>query len=455
MNREAMLDTLTQDILAYVMAGNFPEREIAQTIKPTELDQRFNEYELLLDLHFILREDVVAFVEALPDRLRRIRTETERSAKTARGAVDGRINWNATYKRRYAQFPRDTSIFVVDNRTVDFDVPENIVLIELLQTTYRTLQDAEEYIRREYDWVQQRWQENGALIDRLTAIMERNVNIRRIRVPKPYEPTERMLTAAENARQELYREAAELLRARDRLFRGEPKEIRRLLASTAIAPDDQDTLFELYVLFRFVAALDELRDEQLTFESIRSGQQEVARLAGTPEIVIYHDKAARDRKLQFKAQDQADLPDPLPRAQKVQEVAHEIAESYFDAEFQDHTGRPDVIVLELRDEVNQEYEYLITEVKNSKREKTIRQGVKEALEYLAFLQVNEDYVFGREATSDEYFGSGWNGLLVVQDLDRETKSFEEQKTESQAIRILQASEIDEGIREAMRQLGIG
>lgn len=454
MNREEILDALTQDILAWVMAGDFPEREIAQTIKPTELDQRFAEYELLLDLHFILREDVVAFVEALPDRLRRIRTETTRSTRTSRGDIDGRINWNATYKQRYARNPRDKSTFVIENRTVDFDVPENVVLLELLQVIYRTLQEAEEYIRREYDWVQKRWHENGALIDRLKTVMERNVNIRQIRDPKSYEPTERMLTAAENARQELYREAAELLRSRDRLFRGEPEEIRRLLDSTAIAPDDQDTLFELYVLFRFVAALDELRDRKLTFEPIRRGKSEVARVSGNPEIVIYHDKAARDRKLQFKAEDGSDLEEPLPRAHKIQEVAHELAESYFDTDFQYHTGRPDVIMLEIKDEDNHQYEYLITEVKNTKRQKTVRQGIKEALEYLAFLQVNEEYVFGRDVTSDEYFGSGWNGLLIVQDLNQEVKSFDEQKSESQEIRILQASEIDEGIREAMERLGI-
>lgn len=454
MNRQELLDSLTQDILAYVMAGGFPEREIAQTIKPTELDKRFNEYELLLDLHFVLREDVVSFVEKLPNRLRRIRTETVRSSKVSRGTVDGRINWNATYKHRYSQNPRDTSMFVVENRTVDFDVPENVVLIELLQTIYRTLQEAEEYIRREYDWIEQRWHENGQLIDRLSSIMERNVNVRRIREPKGYEPTERMLTTAENARQELYREAAALIRSRIRLFRGEEDEIRRLLESTAIAPDDQDTLFELYVLFRFVNVLDELRDDDLSFQTIIRGRQEVAKLPGTPEIVIYHDQAARDRNLSFRSEDESELEEPIPRAQKVQTVAHEIAESYFESDFDDHTGRPDVIVLEIRDEENDQFEYLIAEVKNSKRKETVRQGIKETLEYLAFLRVNEDYVFGQDPDQN-YFGSGWNGLLVVQDLVEETISFEKQMESSQDIRILQASEVEVGIREALKRLEIG
>ncbi|APE96233.1 hypothetical protein HSR6_1796 [Halodesulfurarchaeum formicicum] len=418
-----------------------------------ELDKRFDEYELLLDLHFILRKDVVTFVEKLPERLRRIRTETERSARTSRGGVDGRINWNATYKQRYSRNPRDTSVFVVENRTVDFDIPENIVLVDLLQTIYSTLNEADEYIRRDYDWIQDRWHENGELIDRLTSIMERNVNIKRIRSPEEYEPSERMLTTAENARQELYREAAGLLRSRNRLFRGEENEIRQLLKSTSIAPDNQDTLFELYVLFRFIAVLDDLRDESISFQTISQGRQEIARLPGSPEMVIYHDQAARDRDISFRTERESTLEDPIPRAQKVQTMAHEVAESYFKRDFEDHTGRPDVIVLEIRDEENDEYEYLITEVKNSKRRKTVRQGIKETLEYLAFLRVNEDFVFGRE-DNDDYFGSGWNGLLVVQDLSEETISFEDQTERSQPIRILQAREVEEGIRETLSRLNL-
>lgn len=451
MNRDELLDQLTQDILAYVMAGDFPDREFAQSIKPEELDDRFNEYQLLLDLHFILRADVVEFVEALPNRLRRIRTETESSSRTSWGSIDGRINWASTIKQRYTQNPRERSLFVVENRTIDFDIPENVVLIELLSIIYHTLQEAEDYIRREYTWVERRWRDNGELIDRFTTIMERNVHVRRIREPEAYEPTERMLTTAESARQEIYRDAAELLRSRDRLLAGDEAEIRELLKSTAIAPDDQDTLFELFVLFRFVSTLDTLRDTSVSFESITSGRQQVAHLPGDPEIILYHDKSASDRNLSFRTEDTGDLEEPLPRAQKIQQMAHTVAESYFKTEYPNHTGRPDVIVLEVRDDANDSYEYLITEVKNSKREKTIRQGIKETLEYLAFLKVNEEFVFEKTEADDAYFGSGWNGLLVVQDLDRETEEFEDQ---AQPIRILQASEVEDRIGTVLQELGI-
>jgi hypothetical protein len=174
-------------------------------------------------------------------------------------------------------------------------------------------------------------------------------------------------------------------------------------------------------------------------------------LSGDPEIVLYHDNSAGDRDLSFISEDHADLGEPLPRAQKVQQVAQEVAQSYFQRDFRNHTGRPDVIVLEVRDELSNDYEYLITEVKNSKREKTIRQGIKETLEYLAFLKVNEEYVFKKGSSEEAYFGSGWNGLLVVQDLDQETEPIDKQ---DYPIQILQASEVEDHILEILRQLEI-
>ena len=112
-----------------------------------------------------------------------------------------------------------------------------------------------------------------------------------------------------------------------------------------------------------------------------------------------------------------------------------------------YRGRPDIIVLEIISEDESEHEYLITEVKNSVNEDTIRRGIKETLEYLAFLRVNEEFVFG---PGEDVFGSGWNGLLVVQDLDAETATLSEQT--DREIAILQASELEDGLRRILREL---
>jgi len=449
MNRKELLDELTEDVLAYAMQGAFPERELARTIKPEQLDERFEEYELLLDLHFILKPEIVTFARKLPKRLRSIRTETETVSRMRRGAIDGKVNWEATLKKRHSEHPRDASIFVCDNRSEDYDIDENIVLKKLISVVYTTLQEAEEYLRGEYDWVRETWKGNEKLIDELQRIVERNVHVRRIRSLDAYEPTERMLTSAANSRQEVYREAASLLRDRERLFNGDSDAIRELLDKTAITPDDENTLFELFVLFRFVSTLEEMQDEQATFKTISTGRQEIARLEGDREIVLYHDNSARDRNLSFRAVPEDK--DTLSRTEEVQIVAQEVAGNYFKRDFQNHTGRPDVIVLEVISEEQNEHEYLVVETKNSTNTDTIRQGIKETLEYIAFLRVNDEFVFGREGSGNEgNFGTGDNGLLVVQDFDDNTASLTEQSDKE--INILQASELEHELKHILNHI---
>jgi hypothetical protein len=443
MNREELLDRLTQDVLAYVMHGDFPEEHFAGEIKFQGLDERFDDYERLIRLHFVLRPDVVRFVERLPRRLRGVKTQTENVSRTVRGGIDGRIDWPGTVRERYSSNPRDTALFVTENRSENYDIHENIVLRKLLSLIYTTLDDCEQYLRADYDWVTDRWKENLELVDVMTEIFERNVHVTRIREPKAYEPTERMLQRAASARNEVYRVAAELLRQYRRTLSGEKEALRELLEDTAITPDDDETLFELFVLFRFVATIEQLRDDQFRVRTITSGSQEIARMDGDREIVLYHDSSGGDRGLSFRHDAYEKDASELSRSEQVKREAMSVAERYFqDSRFRVSSGRPDVIVLEVGSDDG--YEYLITEVKHSARVETVRDGIEETLEYLAFLRRDGERVFEPE----EPFGSGWNGLLVVQDIDSETAELQEQCS----IRILQASEVEANLERVVTRV---
>jgi len=448
MNREELLGSLTSDILTYVMHGSFPERHLAERIKFDGLDERFDDYETLVRLHFILRRDVVDFVEELPRHLRQVKTQTENVSRTVRGQVEGRIDWTKTYRERYSKNPGDTSLFVCENRSENYDIDENIVLKRLLSVIYDTLTECGEYLREDYEWVTDRWRENLELVDRMTDVFERNVHVTRIRDPAEYEPTDRMIGRAADSRSDLYREAARLLTAYRETLNGEEGALLELLRSTAITPDDDETLFELFVLFRYIETIERMHDGDVRLRTIESGRQEVARIGagdGT-EVVLYHDTAAGDRGLSFDSTPDEERSE-LSRHETVQRKSLETVRQYFrNARFDSKTGRPDVIVLEVERENGREY--LITEVKHSTRKETIRRGITETVEYLAFLQQGSEFVFDRET---DYVGSGWNGVLVVQDITgEETADFEEQT--DQPIRILQASEVEEHLRDVVEQV---
>ncbi len=446
MDRSELVAGLSQDILAYVMYGTFPEQHVISEIKPDGLDERFDDYERLVRLHFVLKPDVVEFVEALPERLRNVKTETETATAVSRGRIDGRIDWPATMKRRYATNPRDGTLFVCDNRSESYDIAENVVLKRLLAIIYETLEDCAEYLRADYEWVTDRWRENLELVDVMRRTFERNVHVKRIRSPESYEPTERMLERAESARTPLYTEATELLRSYRESRDADPEAIAELLEETAITPDDEETLLELYVLFRFVAAIESLRDESFTLSTIASDSQAVARMSDDDtEITLYHDNSAGDRGLSFVPENFEKDRDDLERSEMVQRETLDVLSTYFrHDEFHRTTGRPDVIVLEV--EAEDRREYLITEIKNSTNPGTIRSGIKETLEYLAFLRQDDEFVFEGDTA---YFGSGWNGLLVVQDIEgTETAPL----TEQRSIRILQASEVESKLRTVLQSV---
>jgi hypothetical protein len=445
MKREQLVEGLSQDVLAYVMHGSFPERHLVEELSPEGIDGRFEEYEDLVRLHFLLRSDVVEFVQKLPRRLRNIETATENVSRTTRGAVEGRIDWPGTVKQRHARNPRDRSLFVCERRSENYDTDQNLVLKRLLAVVHETLTSCADLFERGYDWVTDRWQESLELVDLLRNVFERNVHVTRIREPAAYEPTERMLQRAAASRSDLYREAASLLEDYRASLRAEEDAIADLLRDTAITPDDEETLLELYVLFRYVSTIEGMSDEQFTLRTIQSGSQEVARMErDEQEVVLYHDNSGGHRGLSFVPEEFETPREELSRAGVIQREAQSVAESYFrDRELRQSTGRPDVIVLEVRDD--EQRKYLVTEIKNSTNYDTVRSGIKETLEYLAFLRQDDDLVFEDERP----FGSGWNGLLVIQDLEgEETASLDDQ----QSIRILQASEVEAQLKRVLENV---
>jgi hypothetical protein len=444
MNRQALVEQLSEDILTYVMHGSFPNEHLATEIKPDALDERFYDYEMLIRLHFVLDPGVISFVESLPSRLRGIKTQTKRVSNESRRGFDGRINWTETIKRRHITNPSDNSLFVCETRSENYDTDENVVLKRLLALIYSTIDECEEYLSQDYEWVTERWKNGDDVVRTMREIFERNVHVTRIREPETYEPTQRMIQRATQSRSELYQDASRLLRQYHRTLAGDETAIRNLLHRTAITPDDDETLFELFVLFRYIEAIEELSDEQFRVRTIESGSQEVAKLVSEEaEIVVYHDNSARDRGISFLSDVPEKAPKDLSRTEFVERESRVVTDKYFlDRSFQQTTGRPDVIVLEVQSDSSSEY--LITEVKYSTRPETIRQGIRETLEYLAFLRDGEDLVHGE----DEYFGSGWNGVLVVQDMDRETASLEEQRS----IRILQATELESRLTDILEQV---
>ncbi|MFO7793866.1 MAG: hypothetical protein R6V35_02710 [Candidatus Nanohaloarchaea archaeon] len=447
MKKTELIEGLSSDIISYVMHGEFPEDELAAELKYDELDERFTDYELLMDLHFILKPEVVDFVRELPHRIRSIKTQTRNKSRTQRGSVDGRINWSSTIQKRYSENPGDRSLFVTENRTEHYDIDENIVLKKLLSIIYHTLQEAGKYLEEDYEWVNERWKNNRDLVDEMERIFERDVHVKRIKNPESYEPTDRMLHTAENSRQSIYQDAAELIDERRNIFNGKEDALEDMLQETAVTPDDEETLLELYVLFKFISTIDDSESENFTLETIETGSQRIATFENEEKkIDVYHDSSASEKGIKFKFDPEDDVENrKYSRPEKVELKSREIIKDYFSQEQRNVTGRPDVILVEIIDKNSDDREYFITEVKNSTNEKRIKRGIKESLEYLAFLRDEDDFL-----NKPGVFGGEKSGLLVVQDFedDRDVAEFKDQKG---PIRIVEASKLEGSIEDLIEE----
>ena len=97
------------------------------------------DFDRLKRIHFCLSKQVVEFVRKLPERLRRIKTVTQRESQTSRNEVRGAINWNQTLKLRSTSSYGDRSVFACETPAVAYDIHENRVLKKLLSVIEQTI----------------------------------------------------------------------------------------------------------------------------------------------------------------------------------------------------------------------------------------------------------------------------------------------------------------------------
>lgn len=433
MDRKTLLERVSEDLFTYMLDGSV-SADVLSGLLPATVPDRYRDYELLLDTHFLLTPEVQEFVSTLPNQLRGIQTETTRNQYRTRGEIDGRIDWGATIATRHAENPNDHSLFIVENREQTYDTAENIVLKQLLTDLESILERVTGRFDKPAGWIQERWDLSDNAIERFKQVVNQNVHTNRIREPKSYEPTERMLTRAAESRSKLYRDAAALIRRYQSLQDGNPDAIRRLVQETTITPDGDDRLFELYVLFEIIGSLEEVTGDA-TLHSVELDRNHVAHIQDDRDYYIYYDQSAGDRDLEFTAVPDTKSETDYTRAEWVTETSRKVGNHYFSdrREWRHHTKRPDVLVVAEPLHSDGTVHCLAVEVKHSTKTERLRAGIRETLEYIAYMQQDSEFVF---ENTDGSIATDWNGLLVTDELEDETVPLHEQAH----IKILQGGE---------------
>jgi uncharacterized protein (DUF433 family) len=405
---ETLVDEIADDFNSYLSKGVRVE-EI--TAKDPNLN--IDDIEKVLRVHFVLtgsldedndEVDVIDFVDDLRDRVRRIKTTVTKDTEFLENEVRGRIDWQQIIKERYRSASPNIGYACTQTRE-NYNIDENIVLKRLLAVIYETvfkdlkpaLDNPEEYAWFE-PWVAPEEDQEG-LKEVVNEVYLDNIYLQRIEV-EDRNISDRTIESVKKSRSPLYRNAAELLDRYRHLTRQDidEKEAKEVLQNTFVRPSENERLFELYWVFRILDRFDDpqfkLIDEE--YEGLVAQWEEDGY-----EYKMFHDSVG---SMTFSEDvDMDDAPEEdgyLRRLVHVHKEFKDLRLLGIDSQKGHWGGRPDILIE--RRKVDETLDKVfIGEVKYTRDKGYAAQGLRELLEYMAFVKEEKEEGEDPEYVEDE------------------------------------------------------
>ncbi len=435
---EVLLDKISDDFHTYLRKGVRFDRVIGSAHADLDID----DIETLLRIHFVLTDaeddasavGVLDFVRQLEDRIRRMKTTTSPESFQYRGEIRGRIDWQSTVKTRARAGQLEEPVFVCTQPEEHYNIDENLVLKRLLTVVHDIITDDLAYALNNpegYDWLGA-WVNTGNRGDRdvesaaemLDRVYEENIYLQRINVADA-NLTDRTIESVKRSRSQFYRDAAVLLDRYRQLMNYEldSAEARDLLNHTLIAPENAETLFELYWVFRVLAAYDGVGYRVLTDRRERPSIVATWR-RDESRFVLSHDATGESLTFSESIDTAAIEPDGyLYRMNEVLSRWQALSEDLLGRGGSDSLwgGRPDIVLERYQETETGSWELeqvFLGEVKYTQDVDYVATGLRELLEYMSFVKQSTtgEYV---ESADDVLDSVAVEGLLFVDELDRE------------------------------------
>ncbi|WP_064094125.1 hypothetical protein [Rossellomorea aquimaris] len=378
---EELIEEISDFLVIYLKSGKV---ELNSFIKKTDL--QISQLEQLLQIHFLLKDEVKQFVRELPILIRRIKTSTTEKQNTYHGQIKGQINWPKTINDRIARNAKDKTIFGVKERNREYAIKENLVLLEVIQTLYDILYkkiDSDYYKR--YTWFQD-WNRLKPIVNYM---LTKNIYLSRIQSDKA-KVTDRMILDTLKHRNPLYRNAASILQQYRKVLSCEMNqlEIQQLLRETFVYPQEEDVLFELY----WVVKLIEQNNKNAHLQMIDGRNNLLAHWSDKDFLYkMYHDSSGSSQIRFNITTNEVSLHEHpfIRRKLGSMERAERFANEFFGKGLNTSTywsGRPDILV-EVYDKGTKKLKKVfIGEVKHTSRREYAITGLRELVDYISFIK---------------------------------------------------------------------
>ena len=445
--KEEVLEAVSDRFHTYLRRGVRCEKVIGSAHPELEI----NDIDTLLKVHFVLTEaendsqsvGVIDFVRELENRIRMMKTSTSSKSIERRGEVRGHIDWQKTTKARARAGNLEEPVFVSNQPEEYYNIDENLILKRLLSVINDIVQtDLDHALSNpsRYEWLEA-WTDPPAegasdalesTVDMFKRVFNRNIYLQRI--DSPSELTDRTIESVKRSRSVFYQHAAILLdRYRQLMRHNLDSEIaRKILNHTLIAPDKTEVLFELYWLFQILDAYENVR-----YNVVRDTRENPSLIASWEQdgmkYQISHDSTGESLLFDESPDTESIESDGyLYRMNEVLSTWQRLTSELFNRKGQNSLwgGRPDIVLERFKESEDSEWildQVFVGEVKYTNDPGYVTTGLRELLEYMAFVRqrsANKGYIEAPENVLDTELVKGF---LFVDELDTETLSSEEIK----------------------------
>ncbi|MFF5818810.1 hypothetical protein [Lysinibacillus capsici] len=214
---------------------------------------------LLGSIYFLLSEEVEVLInEVAPAILKKLSKITAKEARIYKGNARGKISWNKTYKERYA-FGGDPSLFVCIQKSSDFDLPENRLLLYIIRQILKLSSNLLGTPVDDYNEVNFSQEASTKWIDKVKMIFVKTQKLLKnpfiSNIMELHELSLKVIISTKKVRGHAYKTLAEIA---DKLYLLEnslTKYLNEELNGKILKPLNKDTLYEIAVLFKIQEVL--------------------------------------------------------------------------------------------------------------------------------------------------------------------------------------------------------
>lgn len=314
-----------------------------------------NDINILKQIHFLLSPQVKKLIKLLPHLIRNLSHSTNIEKIESTGIIQGQINWNKTYNKRYQMGYDNKSLFICNSTHKQYNLVENQVLKYILNIIIQIIQSLDiKGLEENFDKKETKyWQDEIIGIYKIVKNTRKNIKFQDITIPKHIKP--KMLQKTYNNRNILYKDVVKCYQLYDSIFiENNQEELIDLVKHQILEPMNNDKLYEIYIFFKLIEPLDK---NYLKLGLLRPNNDYTARYKTDNKIInIYY---------QIK-----------PEIFKNKSNYKQLTNFY---NFKFFSKRPDIIIEYI---INNKKSYKILEIKRTKDPSYIVTSIYKILSYI-------------------------------------------------------------------------